>query len=126
MAQRLTVLHVEDDPDIREIALIALETVGGLTVIQCASGPEAIARVAEVKPDLFLLDLMMPGMSGEETLKGLRAVAGFAGTPTIFMTAKAHSADIQRLIDLGAAAVITKPFDPMTLAQSIVETWNRL
>lgn len=126
MAQALTVLHVEDDPDIREIALIALETLGGLHAIQCASGHEAIECVAEVKPDLFLLDLMMPGMSGEETLRGLRAVEGFAATPAIFMTAKAYSADIQQLLKLGASAVITKPFDPMTLADSILATWNRL
>ncbi len=118
------ILHVEDDADIREIALISLETVGGLAVVQCASGHEAIDCVAEVAPDLFLLDVMMPGISGEETLVLLRAMPGFATTPAIFMTAKAQSNEVEKLKALGALAVITKPFDPMTLAEEILAIWR--
>jgi CheY-like chemotaxis protein len=119
------IMHVEDDPDIREIALLALDTVGGLTIVQFSSGQEAIERVAEIAPDLFLLDVMMPGMNGEETFLALRAMEQFADTPAVFMTAKAQPSEVARLRELGADEVITKPFDPMTLAQQILEIWNR-
>lgn len=119
------VLHVEDDPDIREIALIALETVGGLNVEQCSSGQEALERAPDLAPDLFLLDVMMPGMNGEETFLALRALPQFAATPAIFMTAKAQPVEVARLRELGADDVITKPFDPMTLAEQIIDIWNR-
>lgn len=118
------ILHVEDDPDIREIALLALDTVGGLEVVQCASGQDALDCVADVAPDLFLLDVMMPGMNGEETFVALRAMPQFADTPAVFMTAKAQPSEVARLRELGADEVITKPFDPMTLAEQIVEIWN--
>lgn len=118
------ILHVEDDPDIREIALIALETVGGLEVVQCASGKEALDRAPAAAPDLLLLDVMMPGMSGEETLLALRQMPQFAETTAIFMTAKAQPSEVEKLRQLGAAEVVTKPFDPMTLADQILEIWN--
>ena len=126
MTQTPRILHVEDDPDIREIALVALEVVGGLTVDQCASGPEALQRAPGIAPDLLLLDVMMPGMSGEDTLAGLRAMPQFAATPAIFMTAKAQPAEVEKLRQLGAAEVITKPFDPMTLADQVLAIWARV
>ncbi|WP_102227016.1 response regulator [Acidimangrovimonas sediminis] len=119
------ILHVEDDPDIREIALMALEIVGGLEVAQCASGAEALERAATEAPDLLLLDVMMPGMSGDETLAALRRLDQFAETPAIFMTAKAQQSEVERLRQIGARDVITKPFDPMTLADEILAIWRR-
>jgi DNA-binding response OmpR family regulator len=68
---------------------------------------------------------MMTGMSGEDTLVALRNMPGTAKTPVIFMTAKAQSDDVTRLMDLGAVKVITKPFDPLTLAAEIVEVWQQ-
>lgn len=118
------VLHVEDDADIREIAMMALEVVGGLTVTQCASGAEALERAPGEAPDLLLLDVMMPGMSGDETLAALRRMDQFAETPAIFMTAKAQQSEVARLKEIGALGVITKPFDPMTLADEIVAIWR--
>ncbi|OIQ77785.1 phosphate regulon transcriptional regulatory protein PhoB [mine drainage metagenome] len=118
------ILHVEDDADIREIALIALETVGGLTVEQCASGKEAIMRVSTFQPDLFLLDVMMPSMTGEETLLALREMPQFSSTPVIFMTAKAQYSEVENLKRQGALDVITKPFDPMELANQILAIWQ--
>ncbi|GHE00074.1 chemotaxis protein CheY [Defluviimonas sp. 20V17] len=118
------ILHVEDDPDIREIALMALEVVGGLDVVQCASGAEALERAPGIAPDLLLLDVMMPGMSGDETLTALRKVPQFSETPAIFMTAKAQHSEVDRLKELGALDVITKPFDPMTLADQIISIWQ--
>ncbi|GHC09291.1 MULTISPECIES: response regulator [Gemmobacter] len=125
MPQLPKVMHVEDDPDIREIALIALEMVGGLEVIQFSSGQEALAGAAAANPDLFLLDVMMPGMTGEETLLALRAMPQFAATPAIFMTAKAQHSDVRQFIEAGALDVIVKPFDPMQLATQIVALWNQ-
>lgn len=119
-----TVLHVDDEEDIRVIAKLALETVGGLEVIQCASGPEALELAPQAKPDLFLLDVMMPEMDGIQTLKLLRELPGFEQTPAFFMTAKVGSEDQEELLNCGAAAVIPKPFDPLTVAADIVTMWQ--
>lgn len=124
MADSPRIVHVEDDPDIREIAKIALEIVGGLTVVQFASGQEAIEGAVAARPDLFLLDVMMPGMNGEETLQALRAMPEFATTPVVFMTAKAQQSDVRKFIGAGALDVIVKPFDPMELASQIVGIWQ--
>ncbi|KKO02438.1 hypothetical protein LCGC14_0103930, partial [marine sediment metagenome] len=80
------ILHVDDDADIRTIAHIALVTVGGFDVLQCESGQQALDRAEEFAPDLILLDVMMPGMDGEETLRSLRKLATTKDTPAIFMT----------------------------------------
>ena len=118
------IVHVDDDPDIREISRIALELVGGLEVVQFASGQEVLAGAVAAQPDVFLLDVMMPGMNGEETLKHLRAMPEFATTPAIFMTAKAQHSDIDKLKAAGALDVIVKPFDPMQLAADIIRIWS--
>lgn len=124
MSELPKILHVEDDPDIREIALMALEVVGGLDVEQCVSGADALERAPGIAPGLLLLDVMMPGMSGDETLTALRKMPQFADTPAIFMTAKAQLSEVDRLKQLGALDVITKPFDPMTLADQILKIWQ--
>jgi len=116
---KLKILHVEDDLDIQEIAKLSLETIGGFEVLQCASGKQALAEVLEFAPDLFLLDMMMPEMSGDEVLKNLRELPGLQDTPTIFMTARAQRKEIVDLKSLGAIEVILKPFDPMTLPDQI-------
>ena len=83
------ILYVEDEPDIRAIAQMALEAVGGFTVIACASGSEALANAPGANVDLLLLDVMMPDMSGPETLAALRHQPGMKGVPVVFITAKA-------------------------------------
>jgi CheY-like chemotaxis protein len=118
------VLHVDDDVFIREIVRVSLEKVGGMTVAQCASGQEAVDRAPDVQPDIFLLDVMMPDMSGEDTLHALRALPQFADTPVIFLTALAHPSEIRKLREMGAAGVITKPFDPMKLAKQVLAIWQ--
>jgi two-component system, OmpR family, response regulator len=117
------ILHVEDEPDIQEIARVSLETVGGFTVATCSSGREALDRAEEFEPDLLLLDVMMPDMDGPTTLGELRKLPGFERTPTIFMTAKVQAHEIERFKALGAIDVITKPFDPMTLADQVRAIW---
>lgn len=117
------VLYVDDDPDIREIAGIALETVGGLSVRLCASGPEAIREAPAFEPDLIMLDVMMPDMDGPETLQSLRGIPTLEKVPAVFLTAKVHPEDIEHLRRLDVVDVLTKPFDPMTLAQTLTNIW---
>lgn len=114
-----TVLLVDDEPDIRQIAELSLRMVGKWDVTSCGAGAEAIERASLAPPDLVLLDVMMPGMDGPETLRRLRAVPRLARVPVIFMTAKAQKHEIDHYLGLGAAGVIVKPFDPMTLAGEI-------
>lgn len=113
----MKVLLVDDEEDVREIARLSLGRVGGLDVCEASSGPEAVQRAAQEKPDFILLDMMMPGMDGPATLQALRANPGTASIPIVFLTAKALPLEVERLRQLGAAGVITKPFDPMTLAR---------
>ena len=124
MAELKKILHVEDEPDIREIALLALETVGGFSVESCGSGDEALEKAPGFMPDLFLMDIMMPGMDGPATLVELRKKPEFADTPVIFMTAKAQAQEVVRFKELGAIDVITKPFDPITLSDQIRKIWD--
>lgn len=117
----MKVLYVDDEPFIREVAVMALELDPEFEIHQAESGMAAleIIRAGEVRPDLFLLDVMMPVLDGPATLAELRATPGFADTPVIFMTAKAQATDLQALCALGALGVITKPFNPTTLAAEI-------
>lgn len=112
-------LCIEDDPDIRLILQLALETVGGYQLQLCASGPEALAAFPDFRPDVILLDVMLPGMDGPAVLKELRKLMGAAAVPVIFLTAKVQPAEIEQFKSLGALGVIAKPFDPMSLAQQI-------
>ncbi|PCH97875.1 MAG: hypothetical protein COB84_03230 [Rhodobacteraceae bacterium] len=115
----LKILHVEDDLDIQEIAKLSLEALGGFTVHQCASGQSALDEVLEFNPDLFLLDVMMPEMSGDTLYTKLKVIPGLENTPAIFMTARAQSKNIAYLKELGALDVILKPFDAMLLPEQI-------
>ena len=110
-----TVLLVDDEEDIRAVGQIALEDVGGLVPLLAGTSDEAVALANSGRPDLILLDVMMPGTDGPGTLARLRAAPATASIPIIFLTAKVQKADVQRLLALGAAGVIAKPFDPMTL-----------
>ena len=115
----LRVLHVDDEADIREIVDIALGLDPSLSVHGCASGAEALKAAADWHPDLILLDVMMPGMDGPTTLAHLRKNTETADIPVVFMTARAQTRELDHFRSLGAAGVITKPFDPMTLSASV-------
>ena len=119
------ILYVEDEADIRVIAEIALEVVGGFTLTSCASGKEAVDVAERVRPDLLLLDMMMPGMDGLSTLEALRALPATATTPVVFMTAKVQAAEIAYYKSMGALDVIAKPFDPMAVAVLVRSLWLR-
>lgn len=113
------VMIVDDEPDVREIAALALETVRGWEVVSVASGTEAVAAVAEHRPDAVLLDVMMPGQDGPTTLVALRAATDLPEVPVVFLTAKTQLRDRLALESLGAAGVLAKPFDPMTLGDEL-------
>ena len=117
------ILYVEDEPDIQAIARIALEAVGGFVVKTCSSGAQALAEAEDFKPDLILLDVMMPGMDGPATLKALRQQAALSGVPVVFITAKVQSSEVEGYKALGAVDVIAKPFDPMRLASQVSTIW---
>ncbi len=115
----IRILHVDDEPDIREVVELSLGLDPDFRVQSCCSGSEALAVVAEWEPDLILLDVMMPGLDGPATLAQLRQNAETAQFPVIFMTARTQAREVARFRALGAAGVIAKPFDPMTLAASL-------
>lgn len=117
----LRLLHVEDDEDIREVANMALTLSGRFDVLQCPSGEDALQKAPDFNPDILLLDVMMPGMTGPETLGALREMEQFRETPAIFMTARAQPAEIEALKAASALTVVVKPFDPITLGDQILE-----
>jgi two-component system, OmpR family, response regulator len=117
------VLMVEDDANIRLIAEIALEGVGNWEVFLADGGQAGIETALREKPDLILLDVMMPGMDGPTTLARLKECMN-PMPPVIFLTAKVQSAEIAQYEDLGAAGVIRKPFDPISLPDDIMAVLN--
>ena len=109
--------------DIRAIAQISLEDIGGFTVKYCTNGREVLEAIKDFIPDLLLLDVMMPEMDGPTTLRELRKIQTLPAIPTIFMTAKIQANEVESYKELGAIDVIAKPFDPMTLADDIKKAW---
>jgi CheY-like chemotaxis protein len=120
------ILYVDDEPDIREIVQISLGLVPTLSVDTADSGMRALLSMQASKPDLVLLDVMMPNMDGPTTLQQMRSQPELQAIPVIFMTAKAMPQEVARFRALGAAAVIAKPFDPMLLAEHVFCIWETL
>ncbi|MFO0589570.1 MAG: response regulator [Polyangiaceae bacterium] len=122
------IMMVDDEPHIRRIGELSLRGVGRWTVVLAGSGREAVEMARREQSDVILLDVMMPGMDGPATLAELREVRETAAIPVIFLTAKAQRHEVERYRMLGAAGVLTKPFDPMTLpdeVRSIIESTAR-
>jgi CheY-like chemotaxis protein len=113
------VLHVDDEPDIREVVEMSLGLDPGFSTRNCSSGQEALGVAADWVPDIILLDVMMPVMDGAATLARLQGNPLTVDIPVIFMTARAQSRELDLFRSLGAVGVIPKPFDPMTLAASV-------
>jgi len=121
----IKILYAEDEQDIRTIAQLALEDIGGFTVEYCANGNEVIGKIDKFKPDLLLLDVMMPEMDGPETLKKLHENPEYKKIPAIFMTAKIQPDEISQYQEMGVVGVITKPFDSMKLADTVRSIWEK-
>lgn len=113
------VLHVEDEPDIREVVAASLGLDGNYRVRSCGSGKEALTIAPEWLPDIILLDVVMPGMDGPTTLARLKSTARTTGIPVVFFTARFRNGEEEWFRSLGAAGVIPKPFDPMTLGELV-------
>ena len=120
------ILFVEDDPDIRMVATLALEAVGGFSVLACDSGVQAVEKAPTFGPDLVLLDVMMPGLDGPATLEALRRLPEIRETPVVFMTARVQTHEVALYREMGAADVIAKPFDPMALSDTVRSIWGAL
>ncbi|CAM4234220.1 response regulator [Vreelandella rituensis] len=118
------ILCVEDDPDIQAVVRLALETLGGFTLTLCSSGTEALEAVETFTPEMILLDVMMPGMDGPNTLAALRQKPALAQVPVAFMTARVQPEEVSRYLSLGACGVIAKPFDPMALPHQVKSLWH--
>ena len=125
-ARLRTLLYIDDEPDIREVVGMALGLESQFTVHTADSGERGLALARQVKPDLVLLDVMMPGLDGPSTLSRMRSDPQLAASPVIFMTAKAMPQELARFKVLGAAGVIAKPFDPMKLAQQVFGIWESI
>ena len=113
------VLYVDDEPDMREIAILSLGLDPELEVRACSSGQEALDAAGPWRPDIALLDVMMPGMDGPTTLEHLRREARTRHTPVLFCTAKAQPAELRQLGNADVAGVLSKPFDPLALGAQI-------
>ncbi len=126
MAELEKILHIEDEEDIREIVLMVLELMGGFQVMQADRGSAALELVADFAPDLLLVDVQMPGMTGPETIREIRRMPGFEHIPAIFMTAKLVGAEAEALMEADDLGVIGKPFDPSSLSEEIRALWATL
>lgn len=113
------ILVIDDDEDIQDVALVALEVVGGWEVTTASSGSEGIHLATTEKPDAILLDVMMPDLDGIATLKQLKANPVTQQIPVIFLTAKVQSGDRDRFAQLDIVEVIAKPFKTMSLSQQV-------
>ena len=127
MADRLNVIYVDDEPDIRTIVEMSLALDPDIELTIADSGREALTLIgAGFMPDIALLDLMMPEMSGHDLLQHLRRMPQFADLPILFVTASARQADVDRYIAEGADGVIIKPFDPLAMARLVREHYARI
>jgi CheY-like chemotaxis protein len=115
----IRILVVDDEPDIREVVDVSLGLDREFRMRACASGADALVMAAEWSPTLILLDVMMPHMDGPATLANLRKNPRTAHIPVLFLTARTQTDEIAQYISLGAQGVLSKPFNPMTLAASV-------
>lgn len=118
------VVHVDDCEDIRTLVQLALDTVAGIPLVQFESGEDAVKHAGEFDADIFLLDVMMPGLTGPQTYERLRSLPKFSSTPAIFLTAKATQKELAQLNGPGVVGTITKPFDALLLGDQITALWQ--
>ena len=119
MARSFRILHVDDDPLMRDVVEAALGLDPAFVLLSCADGEDALAAAADWQPDLIICDTMMPGMDGAAFLQRLRADPATASFPVAILSALARPRDVAAMKALGAAAVIAKPFDPERLAETV-------
>ena len=120
------ILIIDDEDDIRAVAALSLESVAGWTVLTASSGSQGISAARVEMPDAILMDVMMPAMDGPTTFREMQSYADIAHIPVILLTAKVQGVDQRRFAGLGVAAILFKPFDPLTLADQMSAAlgWN--
>jgi two-component system, OmpR family, response regulator len=119
-----SILYVDDDLDLREVVQATLNLISGLDVHTADSGERAIDLAYELRPDLIVMDIMMPGLDGPSTLGRIRQSPLIRDIPVVFLTAKALPAEVAGFLRLGAIGVIAKPFDPLNLGNELIALWK--
>ena len=122
----IRICYVEDDEDIQRIVRMSLERVGKMTVAVVSDPTQAIATITEFRPDLVMLDWMMPVLDGPALFRQLKLRPDTAALPVVFITARASQADLDELKTLGAAGTISKPFSPKDLPDQLRAIWAAL
>ena len=120
------VCYVEDDEDIQRIVRMSLERIGKMTVELVSDPLVAVAAITAFKPDLVMLDWMMPAIDGPTLFRHMRKNPDTSGLPVVFITAKAAQRDMDELLALGAAGAISKPFSPKDLPEQLRAIWAKL
>jgi DNA-binding response OmpR family regulator len=125
VAKTKSILVIDDNDDIRGLLSLVLQKEG-YEVLEAAGGSEALIKINESKPDLILLDVMMPGLSGLEVLATIRESREkkISEVPVIMITAKSTTDDIDAAIELGANSYIVKPFRPANLVEKVSEIFQ--
>ena len=120
------ICYVEDDEDIQRIVRVSLERIGKMTVEVVSDPMVAIGAITAFKPDLVMLDWMMPKMDGPTLFRQMQLRPDTKALPVVFITAKASQRDLDELMAMGAAATISKPFSPKDLPDQLREIWRKL
>jgi CheY-like chemotaxis protein len=125
----IKILVAEDETDIRELVAFSLENIGGFTVVKARNGAEAVEVAQQEQPDLILMDVRMPRMTGVEACAALKDIPETKDIPVVFLSAMGQEQEIQQGMDVGAAEYILKPFAPdvlMSKVREILERENKL
>jgi CheY-like chemotaxis protein len=120
------ICYVEDDEDIQRIVRMSLERIGKMTVEVVSDPMVALGKISSFKPDLVMLDWMMPGMDGPTLFRKMKEQPETSALPVVFITAKATQRDMDELFALGAAGTISKPFSPRDLPDQLRAIWAKL
>jgi len=120
------IIYIDDQMDVLLMAEYALTEIGGYDALMCEGGAEALSRIEDYKPDLILIDLMMPDLDGPETMSKIRKIPLCKTTPAIFITAKIVPPEVTELMthDSAVIALIHKPFDPDEISQIVQSLWD--
>src|SRR5512135_1253962 len=119
------ILIAEDERDIRDLVTFSLK-FGGFDVVQASNGVEAVERAQAELPDLILMDVRMPKMTGYEACKALKAIPSMRHIPVVFLSAKGQESEIQQGVEAGAEEYILKPFAPDELTKQIKSVLDRV
>jgi two-component system, OmpR family, response regulator len=117
------ILYAEDDESLHKIAKVIIERIGGYELHICSDGQEAVEAVRDFRPDLIILDVMMPRMDGITAYGEMQAIPEARNVPVVFMTARIQPNEVAAYRQLGVTKVIAKPFDPIALPEILEEIW---